>query len=355
MLAILCFFILTRLGTKGSNKYILAMIAVQLGVCTGHMIALVIRLVRGFATTGGFLELLDLALPEHVAEEAFYFINAQIGDWFMTWRVYVVWQKNKWLPIPFLISNCALFASCIAGLVNQSKLGPTDTAYDHRIKAQFIVSLSLSLFVQSLGALLIALNAWATPMLVINERPRRSRLDPVALVCVFVDTGMAYVLATLLLLLFFVRTTVAPPIILTVMTGQISVRLPLSAPTASPSLWPSFSSDDTLTYTAQVTVPMSIVLRECWKTWHARKLRAKKHIAIPQSTIVPEQVITPVSPVGRASPFGQGTVADESVLINIMRSTQADGPTTVVLKSLGVDEERGDSKGERPRTPAIYW
>ena len=84
---------------------------------------------------------------------------------------------------------------------------------------------------------------------------------------------------------------------------------------------------------------MSIILRECWKTTRARKLRARTNLAIPQSSVVPEQVVTPISP-GRASPFGmlpRGAVAEENVLVNIMQSTQADAPVRVILSRYLLD------------------
>ena len=57
------------------SRYLLGMILVQISVCTGHAIVLFVRLVRGFTTHNGLIALSDLSRPEHVAEEALYFVN----------------------------------------------------------------------------------------------------------------------------------------------------------------------------------------------------------------------------------------------------------------------------------------
>ena len=56
-------------------RYVLVMVMVQLGVCTAHLVALFVRLFKGFTEADGLSVLLHLSLPVNVAQEAFYFIN----------------------------------------------------------------------------------------------------------------------------------------------------------------------------------------------------------------------------------------------------------------------------------------
>ena len=138
-----------------------------------------------------------------------------------------LWYFSFCLPETVGLFHIPVVCS-VVGLSNLSTLGPTQSAYEPRVSRWFLASLSLSLLIQLSGALLIALRAWATPTLVFSDQPsrgakRRSRIDPIALLCVWIESGAMYVLTTLLLLIYFARQTALEPVILTAITGQISV------------------------------------------------------------------------------------------------------------------------------------
>ena len=57
----------------------LSVAIVQFGLSTGHVITLLVQLVRGFGgTTNRTLYLLDQATPEHIAQEFLYITNVRL-------------------------------------------------------------------------------------------------------------------------------------------------------------------------------------------------------------------------------------------------------------------------------------
>ncbi|KAH9985672.1 hypothetical protein BJV74DRAFT_886230 [Russula compacta] len=82
--------------------------SIQFGLATGHVITLVVQLVRGFGNTGETsngpsLYLVNQATPEHVAQEVLYITNSLIGDAILIWRLWVIWDRNFWLCVPFIV------------------------------------------------------------------------------------------------------------------------------------------------------------------------------------------------------------------------------------------------------------
>ena len=84
------------------RRLLVVVVVVQMLICTGHVITLVVQLVRGFSTPNNELYLGYLASPERVAQEALFllnvrsriirrgslfncepFIQSEISDWFM--------------------------------------------------------------------------------------------------------------------------------------------------------------------------------------------------------------------------------------------------------------------------------
>ncbi|KAI0320220.1 hypothetical protein OF83DRAFT_628939 [Amylostereum chailletii] len=49
--------------------------------------------------------------PVVLAQQALWFINTILGDCFMIWRVFIVWEKNVILCIPFLVCEIALIGA----------------------------------------------------------------------------------------------------------------------------------------------------------------------------------------------------------------------------------------------------
>ena len=57
----------------------LSVAIVQFGLSTGHVVTLVVQLVRGFGgTTNRTLYLLDQSTPEHIAQEFLYITNVRL-------------------------------------------------------------------------------------------------------------------------------------------------------------------------------------------------------------------------------------------------------------------------------------
>ncbi|KAI0312804.1 hypothetical protein OF83DRAFT_609605 [Amylostereum chailletii] len=280
--ALVSAWVVGPLGMKGPNCIIFAVVLLQAAVSTGHVVVLVVRMVREFvsvaSTPGETLAYLQNdALPEHVAQEAFYLLNSQIGDWFLVWRVYVVWNRNIRLCAPFYVLTRIAVCGCI-GLVSLSHLGPTDTVFVDGTSLWFLVSVILSLAVQCSGTFLIAWRAWSTPTIV--RQTNTTRCDLVWILCALVDSGFLYMSTTFFVLAFVSRQLNAGAV-LSAMLGQISA-----------------------------TVPLTIVIRECWKA-----SRAESRLSGSQCTLVVDNS----AEQRRSRPNGFVAAEDRTVLMNLMR------------------------------------
>jgi len=68
-------------GLRAWNLMMLLVATVQFLLATGHVVTLVVQLIRGFGgTSTRTLYLLDQATPEHIAQEFLYITNSLIGD-----------------------------------------------------------------------------------------------------------------------------------------------------------------------------------------------------------------------------------------------------------------------------------
>ena len=153
------------------------------------------------------------------------------------------------------------------GLNNLGSLAPFQTAFTPDVSNWFLAALSLSLAVQLCGAILIAHRALATPTLVhpaldnvhyahrrtldyahsrsfsipdyvhrglpdyansVQRQRRRNILS--SCLCLFIDSGAAYLLSTTLLLAFWARRAIEEPVVLTAVTAQVAVCLFLLNP-----------------------------------------------------------------------------------------------------------------------------
>ncbi|KAI0246789.1 hypothetical protein BJV78DRAFT_1251282 [Lactifluus subvellereus] len=108
----LCVRVLQMKVLKGPNLMMLIVASVQFALATGHITTLLVQLSRVYVGAAGTLDgrsqyLFGGASPDHVALEALYITNSLIGDAILIWRLWVIWNRNFWLCLPFI-------AFCIA-------------------------------------------------------------------------------------------------------------------------------------------------------------------------------------------------------------------------------------------------
>ncbi|KAH9955926.1 hypothetical protein BC827DRAFT_1158019 [Russula dissimulans] len=79
------------------------------GPLYGHVITLVVQLVRAFLNppwtsskeTSQYI--LNQREPERRAQTILYLTNSLIGDAILIWRLWIIWGRNLWLTIPFIL------------------------------------------------------------------------------------------------------------------------------------------------------------------------------------------------------------------------------------------------------------
>ncbi|KZV63586.1 hypothetical protein PENSPDRAFT_207227 [Peniophora sp. CONT] len=242
LLAVLCSYALACNDRfKGSNWALAIVIGVQWVLSTGHFVSLFLQLFLGFvhppalplANSTASLHYLppnvtasdayfqDQSSPEHTADIVFYILNIIVADSFMTWRLYVVYDRRAWLAAPFLILN--ILTSVFGGLVvkGETLIGYNLALVDAKPELPRAITMwATSAATQIAGTLLIAYREISTPVYVPATRSSRY-CRPAAVACAIVDSGAIYTLGIVFDLAFYVRGG-AEGIVVGAILGQIA-------------------------------------------------------------------------------------------------------------------------------------
>jgi hypothetical protein len=159
---ILCAHVLHMKGLRARlNLMMLYVATLQFGLATGHVISIVVQLIRGFGgTSNRTLYLLDQSTPEHLAQQYLYITNNLIGTAILVWRMWIIWGRNFWLTGPFIVFWFATAVTGYTALVNLSDLSATGTAFLPRVHNWLIVTWSLSIVTQCGATLMIGYRFW---------------------------------------------------------------------------------------------------------------------------------------------------------------------------------------------------
>ncbi|KAH9046128.1 hypothetical protein EDB84DRAFT_1576027, partial [Lactarius hengduanensis] len=179
---ILCIHVLYMKGLRGLNLMMLIVASVQFALATGHVITLLVQLIRAFIGAAGTLDgplnyLLDQSTPEHVAQEVLYITNSLIGDAIMIWRLWIIWNRNFWLCVPFIVLCVASGVTGYIALVNLARLTPPDTVFSSRVHSWLIATWALSIATQLGATLLIGYRIWKSIQWNNSKGLRASRLS----------------------------------------------------------------------------------------------------------------------------------------------------------------------------------
>ncbi|KAH8984386.1 hypothetical protein EDB86DRAFT_153961 [Lactarius hatsudake] len=222
---ILCIHVLYMKGLRGLNLMMLIVASVQFALATGHVITLLVQLIRAFIGAAGTLDgpsnyLLDQSTPEHVAQEVLYITNSLIGDAIMIWRLWIIWNRNFWLCVPFIVLCIASGVTGYTALVNLARLTPADTVFLSRVHNWLIATWALSIATQLGATLLIGYRFWKSIQWNSSKGLRASRLS---VLWILVESGALYSVTTIFLLGFSSTNTGA---IFAASLGQISALAP---------------------------------------------------------------------------------------------------------------------------------
>jgi hypothetical protein len=198
--------------------------SVQFGLATGHVITMLVQLVRGFIGAAGTLDgpslyLQDQSTPEHVAQEVLYITNSLIGDGILIWRLWIIWNRNTWLCAPFAVLGIATAVAGYTALGHLASLNSTDTVFLSQVHNWLVATWVLSLATQLGATLLIGYQFWKS----IRWNSKGIRASRLSVLWILVESGALYSTTTIFLLGFSSTNTGA---IFAAALGQISALAP---------------------------------------------------------------------------------------------------------------------------------
>jgi len=194
----------------------------QFALCTGHVIILVVELIRGFLNppwtsskeTSDYI--LNQDEPERKAKAALYLTNSLIGDAILIWRLWIIWGRNLWLTVPFIF----LFsATAVAGVTGFTNLGRLNLVFLPSVINWLTASWCLSIATQFGATLLIGYRVWKST----QGTSKGIGVSRLAIIWILIESGAIYSVTTILML-GFSRANIGA-IIVTVL-GQISALGP---------------------------------------------------------------------------------------------------------------------------------
>ncbi|KAI9434588.1 hypothetical protein H4582DRAFT_2175182 [Lactarius indigo] len=195
--------------------------SVQFALATGHVITILVQLIRAFIGAAGTLDgpsiyLLNQSTPEHVAQEFLYITNSLIGDAILIWRLWIIWNRNFWLCVPFII----LFAGYI-GLANLASVDPTKAVSLSHLQDWPYATWAFSLATQLGATLLIGYQFWKS----IQRDSMRLGASHLSIFWILVESGALYSVTTTFLLGFSSKSTNTSALFAAAL-GQISALAP---------------------------------------------------------------------------------------------------------------------------------
>ncbi|KAH9063583.1 hypothetical protein EDB87DRAFT_1602440 [Lactarius vividus] len=221
---ILCIHVLYMKGLRGVNLTMLIVASVQFALSTGHVVTLLVQLIRAFIGAAGTIDgpsnyLLDQSTPEHLAQGFFYMTNSLIGDAILVWRMWIIWDRNFWLGVPFFALCTASTVTGYAAFANLASLSPTETVFLSRLQNWLYATWAFSIATQVGATLLIGYQFWKS----IHWNYKGLRGSRLSIFWILVESGALYTVTTIFLVGFSSTNTGA---IFAAALGQISALAP---------------------------------------------------------------------------------------------------------------------------------
>ncbi|KAI0771371.1 hypothetical protein BC629DRAFT_764702 [Irpex lacteus] len=185
------------------------------------------QVIYGFVAAPNVDEYLaDQGTATHVAQNILYYINNLIADGVLVWRLYMVYNRNKWICVPYVIFILAAFAS-FAGSLHALVGSKT-------LQALFLITLghwittywALNITIQFSASCLIAYKIWTTRSKVSGFRATPTS-NTMSALWIILESGLTLSLTTVVLLAFYLTHRVAGRVISSI-TGQLGALVPAS-------------------------------------------------------------------------------------------------------------------------------
>jgi len=223
-----CFQALYKREMSVGNRVLLLASTIQIGLCTGHVISLLVQLFRGIVINAQGIASVDnvyfvqQSTPEHVAQNILYITNSLMGDAVMIWRCYIVWNKKVYVYAPLLLLLLATGVSGYAAMAHLALLPPSGLVFENSISNWIEPTWSLSLATQVLSTSLIV-----TRILLASFRQRHSNGQTYYsfIFWVIIESGALYSSTTIMLLAFYVTGEAAGAVCAAIL-GQLSATAP---------------------------------------------------------------------------------------------------------------------------------
>lgn len=199
-----CIYILVRKQRKGQpiKKLLIAISTIMMIFSTFHLVCDLARVLDAFLRhTGSSADyLIAVNNKLYILKTASYFIQTLVGDGFIIYRLYWVWQRDKRIVSPFLVCFLASFGVGIALLYVFSHATPTEQVFKlERFVISFFV---LTLFTNLCCTCLIASRIWWKTRQITKTVTVRGRTAMSAMV-VIVESGAIYSTCLVILLILY--------------------------------------------------------------------------------------------------------------------------------------------------------
>ncbi|VDB92391.1 unnamed protein product [Peniophora sp. CBMAI 1063] len=226
----ICARLLLRRWSMHGCRVLFMAATVQIGLCTGHLVAMFAQLLQGLPVDEQGVGRLDnayfinQATHAHIAQEVIYITNSLVGDAIMIWRVYVVWSGNRFIFWPLLLLLLGTGISGYTAMAHLAHLDPFNAVFDIQVAQWIEATWCLSIATQILTTLLIGFKL----IVAVREQRNIGLMQTSVYLSAFwaiIESGALYSLTTVMLLAFYVRGWSAGAICAAIL-GQLSATAP---------------------------------------------------------------------------------------------------------------------------------
>ncbi|KAJ7165679.1 hypothetical protein C8R43DRAFT_987286 [Mycena crocata] len=200
------FCLYVTLKKPSVNLVVLILTTAMFTSATGHMAINLTRLVQGYiqppTKAAMFAFLLNLTVKTNIAKQYLLVMVNLFSDILLTWRVYMVWERNwKISIVPAVLCACA-FVSGIATAIDESIVKPGQPIFLKQISRWATSQFSLSLAMNLATTILIASRIWYVTRVVRDTSP--DRMEPYwRVIIIIVESASVAAVAQIIQLAFY--------------------------------------------------------------------------------------------------------------------------------------------------------
>ncbi|KAJ3553550.1 hypothetical protein NM688_g3548 [Phlebia brevispora] len=211
------------------NRVFLFVALIQIAIATAHVATCLRMAMDGLIVSSDRNAYYgDQATPAHLAQIILFYVNNLIADGLLIWRLYVVWNKNYMLCIPFVVF---LVTSAVCGFENVAKLSLARTRkelLELSLQRWAFSAWSLSIIIQTLVSFLLAYKIWTTRIsTACVSRRHRHRRRTITIIWAIIESGSILCSLALILLAFYAAKKEIGAIVIAVL-AQVDTLVPTS-------------------------------------------------------------------------------------------------------------------------------